>query len=119
MEELGGFPMERKKGKGKSRKKERESKFREGRGRLIYSKKLWCGKVLVRRDGESEEEKERGRNHFGRKSRAERQRGVDERNKQKQLSSSIGSARFTVNLRAVMTETGTFLVVDLASGRTR
>ena len=87
--------MERKKGKGKSRGKERESKVREGWGRLIYSKKLWCGKVLVRRDGESEEEKERGRSHFGRKSKKQRgQRGVDERNKQKQLSSSIGSAPF-------------------------
>lgn len=77
--------MERKKGKGKSRKRERESEVRKGWGRLIYSKKLWCGKVLVRRDGESEE----GRNHFGRKEQeAERQRGVDERNKQKHLSSS-------------------------------
>lgn len=84
--------MERKKGKRKSRKRERESKVREGWGRLIYSKKLWCGKVLVRRDGESEEEKD-GTTSAGR-ARAERQRGVDERNKQKQLSSSIGSAPF-------------------------
>jgi hypothetical protein len=94
MEELGGFPMERKKGKGRVGKKRENRKPGRDGGALFIPRsfgveRFWFGATVRAKKRRNED----GTTSAGR-AKQRGQRGVDERNKQKQLSSSIGSALF-------------------------